>query len=318
MNSGQESKNSMYLATRDYLLINSAIMTPLPNYPGYLNAFQGYITQIQSQSEQQQLNTTGIADFKEQLRSTLITLAVDTSRKMSAFAMFTKNPILLKETRYTLSYLNRSSDSALRDAAQVIYDRAQSNLTALASYNITPETQTALLNAIGAFVTQIPKPRLGITEKKQATKQLETLFKQADAALDIIDALVEIVRLTQPNFYWGYKTARKIIEMGTGALALKGFVTDAATGEPLKGVTLNFCPECVEPTKKAASNGMSSAKEEVVLTKRTADKGGFNIKSLPEGIYKVTIKKNGYQEQVVTVAVTDGEMGNLNVELLKN
>jgi hypothetical protein len=28
--------------------------------------------------------------------------------------------------------------------------------------------------------------------------------------------------------------------------------------------------------------------------------------------------KNGYQEQVVTVAVTDGEMGDLNIELNKN
>ena len=62
---------------------------------------------------------------------------------------------------------------------------------------------------------------------------------------------------------------------------------------------------------------MSAAKEEVVLTEKIADKGGFNIKSLPEGVYKVTIKKNGYQEQVVTVAVTDGELGDLNIELSK-
>jgi len=101
-------------------------------------------------------------------------------------------------------------------------------------------------------------------------------------------------------------------------LTLKGFITDAATGEPLKGATLSFCPECVEPTQKAAANGMSAVKEEIVLTKRTAEKGGFNIKSLPEGVYKVTIKRNGYQEQVVTIAVTDGETGDLNVELSKN
>lgn len=66
------------------------------------------------------------------------------------------------------------------------------------------------------------------------------------------------------------------------------------------------------------TNGMCVGKDEAVITNRTAEKGGFNIKSLPEGVYKVTIKKNGYKEQVVTVAVTDGEMGDLNVELIKN
>jgi len=33
---------------------------------------------------------------------------------------------------------------------------------------------------------------------------------------------------------------------------------------------------------------------------------------------KVTAKKNGYKEQVVAVAVNDGEMGDLNVELSRN
>jgi len=318
MNSGQEAKNSMYLASKDYLTTNAAIVTPLPNYSGFFTAFQGHITQIQTYAEQQQFDKTGIAESKGQIRSTLVMLAADTSRKLTAYAKFANNQVLMKETKYTESDLNRIADTALRDAAQGIYDRAQTNLTALATYGVTAATQTSLQNAIMGFVTSIPKPRLGIADKKQTTTQLANLFKQADAALGNIDTLVEIVRLSQPNFYKGYKAVRKIVEMGTGSLTLKGLVTDAATGEPLKGVTINFCPECVEPTQKAAANGMNSAKEEVVLTKKTAEKGGFNIKSLPEGVYKVTIKKNGYQDQVVTVAVTDGEMGDLNIELAKN
>lgn len=318
MNSGQEAKNSMYLASKDYLTTNAAIVTPLPNYSGFFTAFQGHITQIQTYAEQQQFDKTGIAENKGQLRSTLVMLAADTSRKLTAYAKFANNQVLMKETKYTESDLNRIADTALRDAAQGIYDRAQTNLTALATYGVTAATQTSLQNAITGFVTSIPKPRLGIADKKQTTTQLANLFKQADAALGNIDTLVEIVRLSQPSFYKGYKAVRKIVEMGTGSLTLKGLVTDAATGEPLKGVTINFCPECVEPTQKAAANGMSAAKEEVVLTKRTAEKGGFNIKSLPEGVYKVTIKKNGYKDQVVTVAVTDGDMGDLNIELTKN
>lgn len=56
----------------------------------------------------------------------------------------------------------------------------------------------------------------------------------------------------------------------------------------------------------------------MLLTKRTADKGGFNIKSLPEGIYSVNVKKNGYKPQVLTLAVNDGELNELNIEIVKN
>lgn len=90
------------------------------------------------------------------------------------------------------------------------------------------------------------------------------------------------------------------------------------TGKSLKGITIDFCAECDEPTQKTFANVMNSTKEEVVLSKRTAEKGGFNVKSLPEGVYKVTIKRNGYQDKVVTDAVTDGEMGDLNIGLLRN
>ena len=59
-----------------------------------------------------------------------------------------------------------------------------------------------------------------------------------------------------------------------------------------------------------------AATESVI--KKTAEKGGFNIKSLPLGMYTVTITKVGYADQVATVAVADGELTDLNIQLSKN
>ncbi|NOU18474.1 MAG: carboxypeptidase regulatory-like domain-containing protein [Bacteroidales bacterium] len=50
----------------------------------------------------------------------------------------------------------------------------------------------------------------------------------------------------------------------------------------------------------------------------SAKTSGFNIKSLPAGVYIVTIKKPGYADQVITVTVTDGEMCELNIQLTKS
>ena len=119
------------------------------------------------------------------------------------------------------------------------------------------------------------------------------------------------MKLTQVDFYNSYKSARKVIETGVGSLAVKGFVTDAVSGEPVKGATLSFVLE-----GGAMAKGAKKAAESVV--KKSADKGGFNIKSLPSGMYSVIVKKVGYADQMATVAVADGDLTELLIELTKN
>lgn len=309
MNSRQESKLSMYLAVKDYLMTNAAIVTPLPNYSGFSTAFLGAITQIQTFGELQMFDKTGIQANKGQLKSSLVVLAADASRKIQAYAKFANNQLLLSETKFTESDLKNATDNELRDIAQGIYNRAQTNLTALTPYGITAATQTAFLAAINAYVVAIPKPRVGVAETKQSTLQLANAFTSAESALGNIDAIIEIVKLTQNNFYNGYKSVRKLIEMGIGSLAVKGLVTDAATGEPVKGVTVSFSLNGVAMAKTATQT------PEVV--KKSADKGGFNIKSLAAGTYQVTLKKAGYAAQTVIISVNDGEMTVMDISLVR-
>ena len=294
MTNYQESKLSMYLAVRDFMTANNAIVTTLPNFAANQTAFQAAVTQIQVNSTLQVFNKKGIAANKVAAKKTLIGLALDTARKVTAYAKLNNNQVLLAEVNYTESALKKISDTTLRDAAQGIYDRAQSNLTALATYSISAATQTALQNAITAYNTEIPKPRLGIMERKQATTLLTSLFKTTDAALENIDATVEIVRLTQPNFYNSYNSARKTIETGVGSIAMKCLVTDAATGNPLPVATVKFM-----------LNG------ELVLTKKTAAKGGFVVKTLAAGTYAVTAIKAGYKDEVLQLFLSEGEMQEL-------
>ncbi|MCX6220815.1 MAG: carboxypeptidase-like regulatory domain-containing protein [Bacteroidia bacterium] len=308
MKARQASKLSMYLAVKDFLVTNAAIATPLPNYSGFSTAFLSAITQIQTHGEQQMFDKSGLRANKDQLRSTLVMLAADTSRKLQAYARYVNNQLLLSETKFSESELRNASDNVLRDYAQGVYDRAQTNLTALAIYGITASTQTSFVNAINAYVVAIPKPRIGTTETKQSTLQLASAFEAADGALGNIDAIVEIVKLAQPNFYSGYKSVRKLIETGNGSLAVKGVVTDAVSGAPLKNVSLSFALDG-NGTKLKASTSASA------LVKKSAAKGGFNIKTLAAGMYNVTIRKNGYADQVATIAVSDGESSVLNVKM---
>jgi len=312
MKSRQESKLSMYLAVKDYLTTNSAVVNSLPNYSGYSAAFWCAIGQIQSYGEEQMFDKTGLRASKDQLKLTLGMLTMDASRKLQAYARYANNQLLLSETKYTESDLKNATDHELRDMAQGVYDRAQGNLNALEAYGITAATQSALLSTIQGYVQAIPKPRIGKTETKQSTQQLAKAFADADSALASIDVTVEMVKLLQPNFYNGYKSVRKLIATGRSKLAVKGLVTDQASGQPLKKALLSFSPD---------GNGLmakSATSVGPVLVKKTADKGGFIVKSLPAGSYSVACHKSGYAGQTATLTVADGELSQLKLQLSKN
>ncbi|NOU17136.1 MAG: carboxypeptidase regulatory-like domain-containing protein [Bacteroidales bacterium] len=303
MNILQKVKLTMYMVVKDFLRLNATIVENLPNYKTNATVLDGNILKIQGAAELQAFKKTGIADEKNQLRASLIAQAEDFSLKLVAYAANVGNMILLKEVKYTKSEMIRAADADLKNMAQCIYNRAHENIDALAAYGIAERMVTMFLNTINSFNEAIPTVREGAMSKKLYTTQLEDLYKEMDAALSNIDRIVEIVRLSHPDFYRGYQNSRLVIKRSGGSVALKGVVTDASSHEPLRGVTLIIAP--------VDGNGAA-------IVKKTADKGGFMVKSLSEGVYNVTVSKSGYKDQVVTVAITNGELSVLNVEMNKN
>lgn len=253
-------------------------------------------------------------EFKNQLKATLIAQAIDVSRKVAAYATIVNNTVLLNEVKYPESDLKRCADTILKDRCQVIYDRANANVAALATYGVTAAILTGLQTAITNFNAAIPKPRLGINDKKQATTQLASLLDNVDINLSKIDTLVEIVRITQVNFYRGYKNARRIVETGVGSLALKGSAFELNSSEPIQNATFTFTLN--DNTLRAGVTSENSNGAEKIV-KKTAAGGSFNIKSMPEGTYNVIVTKPGYKNKEVTISVINGELCYLVVELEK-
>jgi hypothetical protein len=259
--------------------------------------------------ETQAADISGTTADKNVLKEDLIVPAADTARKLVAFAKLTNNQKLQKEISYTDSDLRRMPNAILPDTAKLIYDRAQVNLPLMVNYLVTVETQTVLLKAITDYKLVMVSPRVEKVSQVQTTKQLSELFVAGDKALANMDAVVEIVRVSQPYFYMGYKLARKVIESGNTKLTVKGLVTDAQTGDPVKGVILSFWLD--GDAMKTTATGEPS------LMKKTATKGGFNVNSLAAGTYKVILQKVGYAEQSQTIFVNDGELTTMNVQLTK-
>jgi hypothetical protein len=309
MKTKQENRFSMYLAVVDFCEKNTSVTTTLPNFSINLSKLKTTCEQIHVIVEVQAADLSGTTSGKNDSRENLVVLGADTSRKLVAYATLVKNQKLLKEIKYTESDLRHLPDTTLADVVKLIYDRAQTHLASLASYQITAETQAALLQAIDDYKLALPAPRVEKVSQVQATKQLAALFATGDEALAAMDVVVEIVRLTEPDFYAGYKSVRKIIESGSGKLSVKGLVTEVLTGDAVPGVMVSFWPD--GDMLKTVATGDAS------LVKKTAAKGGFNVSSLPAGTYRVTLQKPGYAEQTLTVYVNDGELTTVDVQLAK-
>lgn len=306
MNSKQEIKLTMYLSANGFMVSHLEETKDLPDFTKNLDEFGRTISDIQSVAEVQKTDKKGLTVQKRVFREKLRSDALDASFKLNAFARFTGNIPLQSEVSMTKSKLNRATDTGLRDYARIIYDRAQASLNELAPYGITSSTQEQFLNAIENYNASISGPRLGITEKTQATDLLTAYFEKADLLLDNLDAAIGIIRLSNPQFVNGYESARRLVTTGKTYMSLKALAVDLLTGALIQGANFSF-------VHNGNGNGSANGK----FMKKTADKGIFFLKNIPEGIYQVKISKPGYKEKETSVVISDSKMAELKVELEK-
>ena len=301
MNIKQESKLKMYLALRIYLRANNSITASLPNYDEFYAALDKAIIQIQANSEQQHFDMSGVAGNKKDLRKKLETIVGDSSRIIVAYAKYANDKQLLSETKFSNSDLKNASDLELLDLSRGLHSKIELKLASLTTYGLSAATQPELLKAINAFDTSIPQRKQTSVTKKESTMLIKDGIAAADHAIENIDTVIDMLRLSQPTFYASYKESRKVLDV-SNTMAVKGKICEALEGKPIEAASLSF-----------SLNG----KKEVVLEKKTAVKGGFQIKSLAEGEYTVTISKVGFITQSVEITVSSSELCVMDVKLVK-
>lgn len=293
----------MYLSVRNLKNIFGESIKKISKYESASDQLQKDIDQIQQVSEQQGINKKGITVDKNKLKTNLVTLTLKYSGKISIFAIAENNETLLHEVRLNESDLNKIAGVILRDKARIIYDRVQANLENLKEQGISEETQKKFLDSINAFNNALSTPRTSIAERRLATQKLAVLFKSADDTLEIMDLASQSAKDEQPDFYYAYKAARKLVDLGTGRLTLRAIATDEISGEPLKKVLFTFRHNGIMQVK----NGNGE------ITKETSDKGILQIKKLEPGTYTLSVRKNGYKDKQLEINIPGNERVDLKI-----
>ena len=301
MTSLQIKKLKMYMALRVLLGTNLAILEKLPNATVLLTALDNAIADIQSNIALQQASGNEQKEQLEKLHDKVVQDAMDASRKTGAYADAVNNKALLKDSQLAESKISRLKDIELIQIAKGMYNLVNTNLEQLTPYGLTADTQTAFLSDITLFEAFIPQQGNAGLDKKNITKALNENYITADKVVSHFDKLLEIVRLTEPKFYADYKALRRI-EMPTDVVQLVAKINDAVTGAGIPNVTVSL-----------QLNGSSADP----IVKQTAEKGGFQIKSLENGIYTVTVEKIGYLTQTLTLTLPGDEQYSMEVKMVK-
>jgi hypothetical protein len=309
MNSTLESKYQMYLITHDYVKVHPPITSKLPGFDGYFTDFTQNNETIKTTKEQLEHGNSGVSKNKTQLRTELVKKTIDVCTKIEVYAKLNDNVILAKEAHYSESELKKARGTTIADKAITVYKKAMEHTTELEKYGVTAVMLSNLKNAIDKYSIVIPSFRIGTSTKKVNNDNLKVLFKTNDAILEKMDLLVEIVKSTNPDFYKGYKNNRKVILKGSGSLAVKAKVICAHDGTEIKGAKATFM--------RKMEFGITESEAVKPIVKKSAGKGSFTIKNMPNGTYTVTIEKTGYITKTITVNIINGEMVKIEIKLEK-
>jgi hypothetical protein len=297
----QVQKLRMYMALRILLGANLAILEKLPNAIELLTALDKAIADIQANIVLQQKSGNDLKEQHDKLHTNLVTDVMDASRKMQAYAANTKNNALLKDTKFSDSEVSHMKDVDLVKTAKLMYSIVNEHLSELALYGLTTDTQATLQNDTTLYEVSNPQKENEQLGQMNVTSTLADNYKTADDIVANFDKLVEIVRYTEPKFYADYKFMRKV-DVATDVVQLVAKITDAETGAGIPNVTvaLNLTDSNLAP-----------------IVKLSADKGGFQIKTLPNGNYTINVVKLGYQTQTLSIIITGDAPYSLNVKMVR-
>lgn len=179
---------------------------------------QAEADEINTLGEAQTRATEGVTESRDAVLDTMKDAALDLASAVTVHATDAKLPDLLRTVD-----VNASDFDAMRLAhrpwlATRLVDAAESVLPLLAPA-VTAETIADARTKVRAAEAALTAPREAIQSKTSATRRLTTVFKEANETLAQIDRLLFPLRKTEPDFYAGYVSARRILDRPTSGSA---------------------------------------------------------------------------------------------------
>jgi len=295
MNRLQESYRSMYLLVESFIESSDpAVLALMPNFDSEFQEFKVALEAVSSASEKQIYNRTGLRAQKETLQLEMVNLCLVIANRVRAYAYDTDDQFLYTRYDRQQSSLLKLSDTLCFDYCQMVHDETTNLLPLLTAYSITVDDLDDLQRAIDTFWEWVTKPRDAISDRRFSTLALANSLAVCAEKIKGMDIHMRMLETSHYEFYMQYTFRRKLITPGYRKLSLRG-VVQSGLGELLSGVVVKIPMLNVEAI--------------------TTDKGYFEFKHLPPGVYMTSYNLEGFESQTQPVAIVANERTDVSIDL---
>lgn len=204
----------------------------VPAFADAYDEFKTHTTNIQTLGKNQEQTSTGVAEGKKAARNNMCELAAPIAGALHAYAVKTSNHTLAAQVDFTVSDLKNGPAQVSLERCQNIEAAAKVNVMNAATFGLKPAKVEALYQAITAFAATMGSPAMARATGRTVTYNLNTEFEAADAALELMDDLIDQLADTDAKFVSDYRNARVIVDSAASHASPKKDVTTTGTATP--------------------------------------------------------------------------------------
>ncbi len=214
MDKSQSNWKEMYDTVDLYLDGNASLWSSIPKFVEFKTRFAGLIAQIETAAKAQQSAQVYLWRTKTQVKQTVALKSDVLNDGLEAMALVNQDDVLAARMAdtYTDLYRLRNLDFIAK-VREIIAAADENSVDLTTNYGVTAEQIEDLKVDADRFAEMNGLPRAYQVASVQATKELESLFTEANDVLATgLDKVVAIFRRRDPNFYNGYQAARTIVD----------------------------------------------------------------------------------------------------------
>ena len=297
------NKLNMYVLIKDFLAASEGITNKWAAFAALYNVFAETVTEIFTVAAQQEEDKSGVTKTKAQIKASLIANMLVISEKCVAYATVEGKLDFLALVKFMKGELQKLADADLLKRAESLYTNVLPKLAEVRGYDLAQAELDELLELKNQFLAIYTRPTGDIENNTKLTARLDVLFKTADATLVKMDAILQLSRVTAPDFYAEYTRKRTIGKTAARTRALQLWVVDDVTGLPV--------------AKAKVSVRLKADTDLVKVVRSTGPKGGMIVASMDAAEYEYEVSYGGYATETGTFFVNDGVMTEVVVRLKK-
>ena len=294
MRKRKEDELSMFVLIQ--ILISNlpaAVLSSMPNFNSVFALFDSSTTAIRNLNTDLTAKGLGFKIQKSDAKLKMVNNAITIANAIRALALITGDTVLANNFKFTAPKLLSLRDTTVANTATFIQLKGVELEADLVSYGITNAMLVELEDDIENYNDILSQPRQNIVDRKFINFTINNLFKECNQQLVLMDALITLLKDTNPEIYYTYFNDRQVVNTGSRKIAIRGHVYN---------------------NENAPISGASVRVADGPVTKTTA-LGYYEFKYLPEGVHKFIFEYPGLTPVEQYITTINGQRMDFNVTL---